>query len=222
MKKLLVLISMVGVTTLLQGQGYIEFYGSAANIQTNSTLFALNVAPGAGLGKTAAASTGLLINYTLLYETTTLTGSSAPTNSAWSPVLLFSGSTQLVGTNLAAPGGMGGQGGNGGIEINLPTTAAASVELVGWSPSLGTSWGAVQAELLAGNWENASGNGYLGYTTVASMTPFVTAGAGDPLLFPTVWANGTMVLNTVIVPEPTTIALAGLGGLSLLLFRRRK
>jgi len=223
MKKILVLISMVGVTTLLQGQGYIEFYGSAANIQTNTTIFALNGTPGAGMGKTYSGTTGFLINYTLLYEASALSGSSAPTNSAWSPVLLFGGSTVANGTNGTGPGTMGGPGGAGGIQVNLPTTAAASVELVGWSANLGTSWSAVQSELLAGNWGNATGSsGFLGYSTVGTMTPFVTAGAGDPALFTAVWGNATLVLNTVLIPEPSTIALAGLGGLSLLLFRRRK
>jgi hypothetical protein len=31
-----------------------------------------------------------------------------------------------------------------------------------------------------------------------------------------------IIIDTTIVPEPTTLALAGLGGLGLLLFRRRK
>jgi len=222
MKKIFAIIGMVGVTTLLQAQGYIEFYGAAANIQTNTTTFALNQDPGTGMGKTSSASTGFLINYTLLYETTTLTGSSAPTNSAWSPVLLFGTSTVANGTNGTGPGTMGGPGGNGGIQVNLPTTAAASIELVGWSPTLGTSWADVQSELLNNNWQYATGFGFIGYTTVGTITPFVTAGAGDPALFTTVWANGTFVLDSNAIPEPSTMVLAGLGGLSLLLFRRRK
>jgi len=222
MKKIFAIISMVGVTTLLQAQGYIEFYGAAANIQTNTTTtFALNQDPGAGMGKTYSGTTGFLINYTLLYETTTLTGSSAPTNSAWSPVLLFGTSTVANGTNGTGPGTMDGPGHNGGIQVNLPTTAAASVELVGWSPTLGTSWAEVQTELLNNNWQYATGNGFIGYTTVGTITPFVTAGAGDPTLFPTTWPNGTLVLDT-IVPEPSTMVLAGFGGVLLLLFRCRK
>jgi hypothetical protein len=45
--------------------------------------------------------------------------------------------------------------------------------------------------------------------------------AGQPISNP---AGSPMILNLIptTVPEPTTIALAGLGGLSLMLFRRRK
>jgi hypothetical protein len=221
MKKIFAIISMVGVTMLLQAQGYIEFYGPAANIQTNTTTFALNQDPGTGMGKTYSASTGFLINYTLLYETTTLTGSSAPTNSAWSPVLLYNTTTVANGTNGTGPGVVWGNGDGGGVQVNLNSGVAYSVELVGWSPTLGTSWAAVQTELLNNNWQYATGNGFIGYTTVGTITPFVTAGAGDPTLFPTTWPNGTLVLDT-IVPEPSTMVLAGFGGVLLLLFRRRK
>jgi hypothetical protein len=223
MKKILTIISLVAVTTLLHAQGYIEFYGSAANIQTNTAIGTFFGGPGTGgtSGKTSAASTGQVFDYILLYETTALSGNSAPTNSAWSPVLAFGGGSfgdlsmtnNLVGT-ISGPSGSAGQ------QVNLASTSTYSVELVGWTANLGT-FANVLSVITAGG---ASQLGYyLGWTTVGSITPFATPGAGDPTLFANTWSNGTMVLNQVaVVPEPASIALAGLGGLSLLLFRRRK
>jgi len=224
MKKILTIISLVAVTTLLHAQGFIEFFGGSANIQTNGAVGTFFGGPNNGTtGKTSAASTGQVIDYILLYESTALSGNSAPTNSAWTPVLNYNiGSPiafpDLAMTNSAAPGGLAGPNSSGGQQVNLASGTPYSVELVGWTANLGT-FANILTIIQNGV---ASQAGLLGWTTVGSVTPFATAGAGDPILFPNVWSNGTMVLNAVPVPEPSTIALAGLGGLSLLLFRRRK
>jgi hypothetical protein len=55
----------------------------------------------------------------------------------------------------------------------------------------------------------------------------IGTGTGQPNTTPEALFSGTGItqgftLFAVPVPEPATMALAGLGGLSLLLFRRRK
>jgi hypothetical protein len=99
--------------------------------------------------------------------------------------------------------------------------------IVGWSSNLGLTWGAV-ANLITTTGLTPSVNTYFGTTAVALN---FAGGGSVPLPAINLWSNstgtpgygapGALVLQE-IVPEPTTMALVGLGGLSLLLFRRRK
>lgn len=69
------------------------------------------------------------------------------------------------------------------------------------------------------------GASYYGSSGLFQFTPSTSAIAA-PLLTSagTTWPAGSMYINgpSVIVPEPTSMALAGLGAASLLMFRRRK
>ena len=98
--------------------------------------------------------------------------------------------------------------------------------IVGWSSNLGANWASV-ASLITGGGLTPGANSFFGTTAIALNF----AGGGTvPLPAVNLWANptgtlgygapGALVLTQV--PEPSIIALAGLGGLSLLLFRRRK
>jgi hypothetical protein len=227
MKKILTIIGLVAGTTLLHAQGYLDFTGTSAAISTNNSSFLMNGGEGSiSPGKTASQSVAPSgFYYALLYETTALTGNSAPTNSAWGTVDVFGGSTPLLGTNSVLAGSVQGTGAGSGVELaGLASGTSYSVELVGWSASLGSSWATVLAELNAsaqngGIW---AAEGYFGYTAVATLTPGSTpGGAGDPTVFTSVFSNGSLTEYLVPVPEPATIALAGLGGLSMLLLRRR-
>jgi hypothetical protein len=80
----------------------------------------------------------------------------------------------------------------------------------------------LQAQL-AGNqgFFGVSTTGFIaaGSSSIAGATVFATApvsGTGTPIF------SLNTPLYLVPVPEPTTLALAGLGGLSLLLFRRQR
>jgi len=99
--------------------------------------------------------------------------------------------------------------------------------VVGWSTSLGTTWSAVSSALAS-----ASG-GYFGMSSV-----FYNYAGGSGLSAPNVFSpsaatqlpgsgTGTTgqvnpMITLLPVPEPTTLALAGLGGISMLFLRRRK
>lgn len=93
-------------------------------------------------------------------------------------------------------------------------------EIVGWSSSLGTTWSSIQSQL-NNNW---SAGGFFGTSTVGQATSGVPPLGTPASLFGTGTGQvAPFTMYTVTpVPEPTTLALAGLGGLSLLLLRRRK
>jgi hypothetical protein len=225
MKKILTILSFAAITAVVHAQGYIAFFGGAANIQTNTAIGTFSGGPGGNGGtggKIAAYTSGLTYDFALLYETAALVGSSsAPTNASWSLVQAFGNTALALGTNGPGPGNLYGPGANGGVGTALTALTTYSVELVGWSSTLG-SFSQVLADITAGSSTTA---GYLGWTTVGSITPIATIGGGDPTMYPGTWSNGTLILNSIAItatPEPASMALFAISGASLLLFRRKK
>jgi PEP-CTERM motif len=97
--------------------------------------------------------------------------------------------------------------------------------IVGWSANYGTSWSAVATAIQQGTLANG------GYYGVSAAGLNYAGGNGLPSV--NLWGNQTstsgyglssgFTMNLVTVaPEPSTMALAGLGGAALLMFRRRK
>lgn len=104
-----------------------------------------------------------------------------------------------------------------------------NIVLVGWSANLGTTWAEVSAELIA-TYFGASfpANAFFGESMIGYLTPN-EASPGAAIFGSAADANGLPIYNPATdpmvlypSPEPSTLALAGLGGLSLWLFRRRK
>jgi hypothetical protein len=221
MKKILTIIGLMTATTLLHAQGYVELANGAAAISTNTGDFY----PGGGeisgiSGKTGAYSTGQVYYYALLWATSALTGGA--TNSGWNLAEVAGVPlSEDLATNYAGPGDLEGIGGFGGTNfIGMNATITYDVMIVGWSGNLGSSWLTVSNELYTGNWASDV-NAFFGETGVGTATPTATP-AGEPNLFGgSMFPDGSLTLYEV-TPEPATIALAGLGGLSMLLFRRRK
>lgn len=93
--------------------------------------------------------------------------------------------------------------------------------IVGWSSTVASdnagSWANV-VSAITGNTEPSGA--VLGWSAVTPLFTGTVAPANGALLFSA--AGLTTGFNMVPVPEPTTMALIGLGGLSLLLFRRRQ
>jgi len=195
---------------LVHGQGYIIVSGFVAGVSTNS---------GYATGETTSSDTAPnAYYYALLFDSSMPTGDTGPTNPGWS-LVTQEGGAALTMTNWVIAGSLTGPGFSGGVQVNLAAGTTYYVELVGWSVSLGTTLSQVESQFASdGNY-----GGYFGYTSVGTMTPFATQGAGDPTLFPSAFSNGSLTLNEIaVVPEPATLSLAALGGASLLLFRRRK
>ena len=87
----------------------------------------------------------------------------------------------------------------------------------GWSANAGTTYGEALAAFTAGQ-----AGAYFGVSRIGNN---VVLGDGGALPTPTLFgASGSQAggFNLTSVPEPSSMALAGLGAASLLMFRRRK
>ncbi len=126
------------------------------------------------------------------------------------------------GASVAAQGWAAPSGGT------YSTAGIDYYTIVGWNTALG-NWATISSELSAGT---LGGNGWFGQSATAyNYSGGGGSGLGAVSLFATTAqtglagsgglpAVGAIILNPV--PEPATLALAGLGGLSMLFLRRRK
>jgi len=232
-------VAITGGVAFAQGTiAYTVISPAGFTVQTNanfySPLFGGGATSTSGQGKTAITHAGFY--YELLYNTAfneaQVAGTSAPSNSY---AALFSTSSPWLDATLSAT-----NAGSLGLTGPIAPSAAATVPwerpttnniiMVGWSSSLGTSWSVVAGELQ--NWATVQGNfssqnnffgvSAAGWIYPATGSPGATIFNGSP--------NGAgLPINSLLtqlyllpVPEPSTMVLVGLGGLSLLLFRRRK
>jgi len=182
-------------------QGTLTFQNATPNLVTitvngtTSTASKTGAAPGNG------------IEIALYYQADT--GGSAPAaigaNGAVGQWLL-GGTTTLI----PAPGNFnGGTLALSGTSSSIPTTVW--IDIVGWNngaTTIGTALGATGTA------------NYFGSAAVFAQTLGVPQ--GTPPSTPASIEPGFTGLNLQIIPEPTTIALGGLGAASLLFFRRRK
>lgn len=195
MKKLAAILCLSALATGAYAQGLVNFFNNP------------NTLISAGGTATAGVANG--------YYFALLT---APVNSVDPLAFTFSG---LIGAQQGAPGRF--NGGNGvAVTGWLPGTDRA-FRVVGWSADNGATFN--PAWILAGTI-----GGYVGTPTgffgASAIAPAGTAGGGPQSLPNLNTFGGTQGIqagfNLVPVPEPTTLALAGLGAAALLIFRRRK
>jgi len=212
MKKLLITTAATLVTVGVFAQGTVWF--SNNGFQKISS----GVTGSAASTWTVVPATANLLNFGLFYGTgatqpgsLTFLGSVSGVNSASSAGLIVNTSGTAVNA-LQVPG-------------TTPGQANVWVQLAGWTSSFGTDWAAAQAAAAAG------GNNYFGTSRIVNVAPaanglgpatgpgaiiWQTAAGTDP----TKIAGGFAVFTNV--PEPSTMALAGLGMAAMLIFRRRK
>jgi len=125
------------------------------------------------------------------------------------------GSFQIsaYGTNNAAAGRF-----TGGVATlaGIAPGTTFSFEVAGWAASLGATFDP--------NWLTTAPNGAFGLSGIGTST----AGGGSPVAAPPGVIFGApgltsgFTMGQTAVPEPTSMALAGLGAAALLIFRRRK
>jgi len=232
MKKTILTVAVLGaVASSAFAQGFAYFAAGAANSTKISTNSVIN---GGAAGRTAGDNT----YYYALFASSSQTSVSGN-------ALAFSGTNNTyvfnaagwtfvgMGANTGATTGAGtsaatSQTLNGGSlyadnSLGVPGIAggaAANVVAIGWSANIGSTLAAVEAW-----YANPTVLGWIGESRVGVG---LTLGDNGLNSTPNVFGTATTQFNAftlgevAAVPEPGTIALAALGGASLLMFRRKK
>jgi len=225
---------MLAVAGAAFAQGNVNWVTlSPANItfNTNSTTASYltggtalqNGAIGAAGG---SASLGTGFYYALLYQASGSQLTAANTLAgltAWS----FSG---LMASNSPTAGRLTAINPNAGSLVPWGP-GSDSIMMVGWSANLGATWAAAFSSITngialnnfaAGSFFGESSTGFTG-TASTSTSPGASMFGSAATAFGTpINSAGSTLFELVNTPEPTTMALAGLGGLSLLALRRKK
>jgi len=237
MKKILLTsFCAVALTAASYGQGFIN-WGTISptffTAQTNSTQY--SPLTDQGLGSGAAAQNGSVgatvgggaqFYYALLFAAA---GTAAPTTAAgfsgWSPVTLNGQpNAVLMATNANSAGRVTSEG-VAGENVNIANGTTYSVLFVGWSANLGTTWSTVLNELQ--HWgttgqQGITGTSFFGMSNVGQYSPGAAAPGNTPFATGVIASPNTQLYQLATIPEPGTLALAAIGGASLLLFRRKK
>jgi hypothetical protein len=238
MKKLIsTSVCVLAVAGVAFAQGNVNWGSvlpSAMTAVTNSTTYSPlfgggSTGNGAVGSTTGSASLGTGYYYELLYSSysgvqATQPSSFASLGSSWSD-------TGLSASNSITAGRLSVINPNAGAQVSWSPGTTNSIMLVGWSANLGSTW--LSASNYLANWatlgSSVVGSTFFGESATGYITPLSTATSPGAAVFGTAaTAQGLPIfsLNTplyiVPVPEPGTIALATLGGLSMLALRRRK
>jgi hypothetical protein len=215
------IISLAITTTFVRAQGgLLTWANPVARPMTNSTMYATGYPSTTGAffnGFTSGSGAGLY--YFVLLDATSTTAADAgnPFGPDWN-VLTYATGGVAYGTNNTFAGSVTGLGGSAGFASGLTAGITYSDMVVGWSADVATSWAQVLS--YAPNMANSPGT-FFGYSNVGTITP--TAVPAPPaLIFGGSSAQPGQTILYLLLPEPTTLALFGLGGLSMLLLRRRK
>jgi len=177
-------------------------------------------------GTTALTSTTVgSYYYELLYDTAP-TAQAAPstlqTLAGWTD-------TGLEGENSATAGRAQVVPADSSSAVTMPFTTAESWILVGWSANLGSTYSAAIALLNSPSQlaaVDAVAPAYFGTSSAGYLAPFPSGSNPGATLFGSstgdIHSLDTPLNEVVATPEPTTIALGVMGGLSLLALRRKK
>jgi hypothetical protein len=237
MKTLVAIAALFCGTLSSLGQGTVSFSGGgtgATRISTNSAI------GGATTGFTGLNSQGYTYYYALFVADATVTSAGSltatgvldPTLSAgWSLAQWSAGNPAgIVGgvyaTNSNAVGRFTGNPTTDFVLVSgRATGSSASFMVVGWSSQVaGQDWNAAKAwiDTLIST-SSAPGIGWVGASSVASSVPLGGGVIPVGLIFGAAPGEiGGFVLQIQPIPEPGTLALAGLGAATFLIFRDRR
>jgi|ERR1041385_2954656 hypothetical protein len=219
MKKLLTIAALMGVASLSYGQGSVNFSAGASastRIATNS------VAGGATTGQISGAGN----YYFALFVAPSTTGTNYSLSASLDPTLSGFTFFGAYGTNTASVGRFTGNPTTDDVAVpGYGAGTSADFVVVGWQANIGTDWNSFRTW-----YNNGSPNDASHGSVVWAGHSFVAEGVqlGGGLIPPgTIFGAGTgqvpgFTLGAINVPEPSTIALAGLGAAAVVIFRRRK
>lgn len=188
------LTAVVAAASTMYGQGRVNFNNTAANTFVTVTSDSGSAAPGQG-----ATGSGLGSQYSIQL--------------LWAPVGVYADTAAflaaVLGSSSPTPFNVGGGQFTGGTQpspvgTSMPAGTYTMAARAWWNDGLFATY---NASAVAGN--NVGWSGFWNQNATASPTPApATIGLGS--------------FTVQAVPEPGTLALAGLGAASLLLFRRKK
>jgi hypothetical protein len=239
MNKLILALAVMALATGAFAQGYVSFGNGTGTLEDtnliNSPFFG---GPGGGNSGVQAGATS--VGASALYYTALLT--EAYSGSLTTDTNVFDGTWTFTGLQT-----QNRPSGQPGTVLNISDQPTANGTwgigttqqfiLVAWSANLGSTWATVSNELnlamFQGNYAplEAQLGGeapFIGVSAVsfAAAQPAPTATPAilwSSSLGPQPYGNpiSSGIALYIIAPEPATMALVGLGGLSLLLFRRQ-
>jgi MYXO-CTERM domain-containing protein len=180
-------------------------FGSTANTPEIAGIAANTATNGTTVFNTSTAWTDILTDPNFMLATN---------DNGGSPILAVGTEGSNGAYGYTPPGGA--QGGAFAVDGSASGGATYRVYVIGWSSAFATPQLAAAAGAAVG-WSQ-----YFSYAAQAGPNP---GPAGSPGTMLAAAGNATVLQFGVEVapsPEPTTVALAGLGGLALLGLRRRK
>jgi len=234
MKKLILTsLAMVAGVTLGYSQGAITIASTAPGFLISTNGSSLPVPEGIG-----AAGTGANTYYydvlATAYTGTPATTYAALSSSLWTDTGVLAANSGLTKGGVGNPGTTTSAANTFGSPTGSAYSTAATeyYVIVGWSANEGTTWATVKNELSTGVWNTPPGTGWFGASPLAyneagganglSTVNLLSGGSAFTGLAGSGLTGGFQLLPVVPSPEPTTIALGVMGGLSLLALRRKK
>jgi hypothetical protein len=209
MKKLLSIMAISAVAASAFAQGLVAFQNQTGTVKqwtsaADSTL--MSVPKAAGMvelfaAPTTAAAPAVLFSPTTGGVTEKYSSLAAFLNASPGWASVAAGSSINLAPGLFSAGGL--------TIANIAQAASAQYFVIGWTGTAAT----LDAAIAGG-----AQSGMSGVATTATADPGSTP-PGTPVNLKSTFAGVT--LAPVIVPEPATFALAGLGLAALLAFRRR-
>jgi hypothetical protein len=201
-------------------------YTTQTNSQTFSPLFGGGSTGSGAVGLTAPTSAGGAFYFELLYTAYNGSGGSLTAQPSTLSQLASWTDSGLEGTQGTVAGRNSVSVANAAQVVNWANGTTDSVMLVEWSANLGTTWANALAALTA----DVTPNAFVGLSQTGFINPSTSTTAGATLFGSSPnGVNGQPIGNSTLtqlylvpVPEPSTIAMAAFGGLSLLALRRKK